>query len=104
MKELNKEMVVNGTNSTKNATNSTGTAKPEAGKAQDANSMIGMKAKGISIDASKAGISESDGNSTANFVSFQQVFSNMSFAVNETYNAGWPVRRDDGFPYQERTG
>jgi len=104
MKELNKEMVVNATNSTSgNATNSTGAAK-EAGKPQDANSMIGMKAKGISIDTSKAGKNESDGNSTANFVSFQQIFSNMSFAVNETYNAGWPVRRDDGFPYQERTG
>lgn len=106
MKELNKEMVLNATNSTGNATkdaNSTGPAK-EAGKPQDANAMIGMKAKGISIDASKAGKNESDGNSTANFVSFQQIFSNMSFAVNETYNAGWPVRRDDGFPYQERTG
>jgi len=27
------------------------------------------------------------------------MYENMTFAVNETLNKGWPIRRDDGFPY-----
>ena len=33
--------------------------------------------------------------------SFEEMFHNMTFAVNKTLNKGWPIRRDDGFPYQE---
>jgi len=28
----------------------------------------------------------------------------MTFSVNKTLNKGWPIRRDDGFPYQEQAG
>jgi hypothetical protein len=35
---------------------------------------------------------------------FDEIFQNMTFAVNKTLNKGWPIRRDDGFPYQEQNG
>lgn len=37
-------------------------------------------------------------------ISFDEVLTNMTFAVNKTLSKGWPIRKDDGFPYQEQNG
>lgn len=44
------------------------------------------------LDAKKNATNSTD-------VPYEKMYENMTFAVNETFNKGWPVRRDDGFPY-----
>jgi hypothetical protein len=103
MKELDKKMIPENITAPANATaNSTSSAKerpkilaelekPEANKASATPNLPG-----------KAGNS-TKGNSTESST-FQDTFDSMTFHVNETLNKGWPLRKDDGFPYQEQTG
>jgi hypothetical protein len=43
-------------------------------------------------------------NSTSASDNFDETFENMDFTVNRTLAKGWPLRKDDGFPYQEQNG
>jgi hypothetical protein len=79
-------------NSTKNATNST------SSKSLITEMSLAEKEK---TDDKPLDAKKNVTNSSNSTDSFDQILENMTFAVNDTLNKGWPLRRDDGFPYQE---
>jgi hypothetical protein len=109
MKELDKEMKPynNETDSGLNSTNSTNSTSSLLLKDTKKLSFAELESIGKAEDDKKEYTDSGDKvkrNSTGNFtvdLNYEMQFQNMTFAVNKTLNKGWPIRRDDGFPYQE---
>jgi hypothetical protein len=85
-------------NSTKKA-NSTETNSTTEGK--EAKSKLSPKLSFAELEKDDDKPLDAKKNATTNStdVPYEKMYENMTFAVNETLNKGWPIRRDDGFPY-----
>jgi hypothetical protein len=119
MKEIDKQMKpdnttnmapANATNATANATASADKDKKADDKKADEKKKTLAERKSLHRNllakAATTVINKTKGNSTdeeENIINFDEVFDAMNFTVNDTMNMtkGWPVRKDDGFPYQE---